>query len=453
MNLDRYFERFRNLPKADVDVAWNRVVDRASKETVSAHEFQSVSAPAQRPSRWRWAAAAAAAVGVALVALIPMTVGAPAVLEDGQGSRKVSFGEVVRGGTLKFPDGSRVQVDPQSEVSLERIDDGVRLSLRKGQVAVLSGEARVQQGTTERRIQQGEVVSTVKAPPEKFETISIRPYSNQGALQSGQRGGSGTALPSGCSGVTPQVDPSRFSVGNVTVFTLLTFAYGTTIRGNTGGCFDLAPLNLISGGPDWIKTERWDVQATIPASLGLTQEQIQAQLKSGDYPQIKKMLLAMLEDRFKLVLHKETKEIPAYILTLDKNSSRLTATGLPPGMPTTPQNVQWWEGLPSGENGGEPGGIMAKEAPFSAVVPLIAREATRPVIDRTGLTMPVTFWISFRPIYNYLTGRPVVIGETSRLAGLPTLQKALEEIGLKLEDTKVSREVWVIERIERPSEN
>src|SRR5438128_2213975 len=121
MNLDRYFERFRNLPKADVDVAWNRVVDRASKETVSAHEFQSVSAPAQRPSRWRWAAAAAAAVGVALVALIPMTVGAPAVLEDGQGSRKVSFGEVVRGGTLKFPDGSRVQVDPQSEVSLERI--------------------------------------------------------------------------------------------------------------------------------------------------------------------------------------------------------------------------------------------------------------------------------------------------------------------------------------------
>jgi uncharacterized protein (TIGR03435 family) len=122
-------------------------------------------------------------------------------------------------------------------------------------------------------------------------------------------------------------------------------------------------------------------------------------------------------------------------------------------MPQTPQNAQWWDGLSVGDVAGEPGGFYAKEAPIASVIPFIAREAGRPVIDRTGLTGPVSLWIQFKPTYNYVTGRAVVVSDTSRLAGFPPLQKVLEDIGLKLEETKVSREVWVIEKIERPSEN
>jgi uncharacterized protein (TIGR03435 family) len=238
----------------------------------------------------------------------------------------------------------------------------------------------------------------------------------------------------------------------VNAFTLITFAYGTTFRGDFGGCFDIAPLNLISGGPDWIRTERWTVQATIPASVGLTQEQLQAQLESGDYPELRKMLLSLLEDRFNLALRRETREIPAYALTANKTSPRVIVPsgGTPEGVPKTPANVKWWDEQPAGFLAGEPGGIAGKEVSIPELIPLIAREAGRPVIDRTGLTGKYSLWLVFRPTVNFLTGRPM---DSPRFAGLPILNKALEEAGLPLEEIRIPREVWVIERVDRPTEN
>ncbi len=453
--IKRSFAPFVDAPEAEMDAARERVLQRLQQHRFDDQQEHRDVVPAHW--RVRWPAVALVAAAVVLAVLLPSTVlrSAPAVLEDGFGSRAIQYGEVVRGGTLRFPDGSRVEVRPRSEVSLEQADDGVRLSLHKGQVAVLIGEARVQQGNANRTLRAGEQVETVPPAPEPrltFETVSIRPYNVQSAL--GGRGGGGFAgfLSNGCSGVNPQVDPSRFAISGVSAFGLITFAYGTTFRDNFGGCLDLAPLNLISGGPDWIRTEPWDVQATIPSSLGLTQEQLQTQLRSGDYPQLKKMLLAMLEDRFRLVVRREMKEIPAYVLSIGKNPSRLTpvAGGYPAGMPEGLQSTQWWDGRPAGYISGEPGSVLAKEVPIQSVIPLIAREAGRPVVDRTGLGGPISFWISFRPEINHLTGRPPT--DSPRLASLPTLSKALEDVGLKLEETKVSREVWTIEKIERPSD-
>jgi hypothetical protein len=204
--LNESFARFRKAPKADLDVAWAQIRDRAMKEiTNETQEPRFVAAPAHGISRWRGLAASALLISVALVALVPlmpMTVGAPAVLRDGQGSRNIGFGEVVRpnggsGGTLTLTNGTLIEMRSEAELSLERVNDSVRVRLRKGdvivdasskqanplqvdtkdmsatgtlflvsateagsRVAALRGVASVQQGSAQRTLSPGQQIST-----------------------------------------------------------------------------------------------------------------------------------------------------------------------------------------------------------------------------------------------------------------------------------------------------
>jgi uncharacterized protein (TIGR03435 family) len=85
-----------------------------------------------------------------------------------------------------------------------------------------------------------------------------------------------------------------------------------------------------------------------------------------------------------------------------------------------------------------------KNALMADFIPYLENEVSRPVLDRTGLTGPVSFRLEYRPL-DYAGRLP--------LAGPPVFTALQEQAGLKLDDIKSTVEAWVLERAERPSEN
>jgi hypothetical protein len=86
---------------------------------------------------------------------------------------------------------------------------------------------------------------------------------------------------------------------------------GAPLRMMIMRAYDVKAFQL-SGGPDWVRSDRWDVLAKaegVEDRLTLAQE--------------RPMLQALLGVRFQLKVHTETKELPVYALTLDKNGSKL----------------------------------------------------------------------------------------------------------------------------------
>ena len=105
-----------------------------------------------------------------------------------------------------------------------------------------------------------------------------------------------------------QVNPGRFVATNVTLYRLITLAYGKHCRLSQ-------EQELISGGPEWRQSVAFDIQATLPEGSPVYTQQ---QLNNGEAPKLQAMLQKMLADRFGLALHRETKEIPVYNLVLVK---------------------------------------------------------------------------------------------------------------------------------------
>jgi uncharacterized protein (TIGR03435 family) len=173
-------------------------------------------------------------------------------------------------------------------------------------------------------------------------------------------------------------------------------------------------------GPDWLTSERFNVLAKYPA----------------DTPdaQVRAMLQNMLADRFKLALHKETRQLPTYALVLAKGGSKLKLA----------------EGGDSRTNG-RPGRLEATKTTVQKLADLLARMMGCPVLNETGLTGAFNFTLEWTP------------DETIRLgaeppppsAGGPSIFSALQEqLGLKLEGRKGPVDVLVVDRVERaPTEN
>ena len=149
--------------------------------------------------------------------------------------------------------------------------------------------------------------------------------------------------------------------------------------------------------------------------------------------QVLPMLRSLLADRFKLKVHRETREAQVYVLTIDKNGSKLTAA----------QPV-YNAGVRIGGIGRLTGISAAPEqlAETLSDIRLNGRAfLDRPVLDRTGL----------KGVYNFsLTWTPDAIADPSE----PSIFTAVrEQLGLKLESTRAQVEYLVIDHLERPTEN
>ncbi|HEV2448207.1 MAG TPA: TIGR03435 family protein, partial [Candidatus Sulfopaludibacter sp.] len=193
----------------------------------------------------------------------------------------------------------------------------------------------------------------------------------------------------------------------------------------------------IVGGPDWINTDRYEIDA-----------------KAGDdanRARLMLMLQSLLEERFGLRAHHETRESPVYALVVAKRGSKLTRNdGGCPGAQTSPPRGGSEAAAPAcGQIRISPStsGVRMEgdQAPISELVRVLAVVLNQPVIDRTDL--PGTFDIRLQFI-DEVPGAPL-----SDPVG-PTVFIALQEqLGLKLESATGPVDFLVIDHIERPSAN
>jgi uncharacterized protein (TIGR03435 family) len=182
--------------------------------------------------------------------------------------------------------------------------------------------------------------------------------------------------------------------------------------------YSVMPLQV--SGPSWMENLRFDVIAKYPED---TQDSDRAL-----------MLRALLEDRFKLAVHRETRDLPGYEMVIAKGGSKLKPAE--PGGSDTNTN-----------NSGNSMTLSAKKTSMEQLAGLLTRYLGDMVIDKTGLTDVYDFDLS------WVRDDPNV---TSADAGpAPSLFSAVQEaLGLRLQPKRVPVEVIVIDHAEKvPTEN
>lgn len=150
--------------------------------------------------------------------------------------------------------------------------------------------------------------------------------------------------------------------------------------------------------------------------------------------QVRAMLQSLLAERFGLKLRRELSERPVYLLTVDRGGSRVSTEpmrGCVNGRPP-----------PTGMRGGFGFGSCEPTYTMASLVESLLRNLDRPLIDRTGLTGQYSFFLQFSRTAPKRADAP------------PELPTALQEqLGLRLEASRVPVEVLVVETVHRPSEN
>ena len=251
---------------------------------------------------------------------------------------------------------------------------------------------------------------------------------------------------SGDSSISQPPDGSLRMV-NVSVRTILGRAY----QGST--------LDSI-GLPDWASSERYDVAATpVPGRPNPSQDER------------RDMVRAMLADRFKLSAHYETREQPAFNLVLARTDGRLGPGLKPSGVDCAARAAARRADAEAAKAAGQPppppvavfsrdGAVptcgfnfgfdrFEGDTTLASLAPMLRSMAGRPVVDKTGLTgsYRVNFQFSRSSLEPAATDAPAATDSPSFFTAVP------EQLGLRLESTRIPVEVLVIDRIERPTEN
>jgi bla regulator protein blaR1 len=237
----------------------------------------------------------------------------------------------------------------------------------------------------------------------------------------------------------PQIDPDRL-VYKTTLDNLIGQAYRayfpcpTTID-DSGHC-------AFPGAPAWIFKDHFLVEATLPRGLPAYSRN---EFMGGRAPQLNQMLRVLLEDRFKLKVHWESRTMPVYALTVAKKGPKLTPTA---GPAERPMNLTTRK-----SNGNFHSTFKYVDTSMQDFAAEWGDFLDHPVIDRTDLKGNFDFTLEWEsePDEPSNNGTGMI---ASRLHLGPSMFTALEEnLGLKLEATKAPVEVLVIDHVEQPSSN
>ncbi len=216
--------------------------------------------------------------------------------------------------------------------------------------------------------------------------------------------------------------------------------------------YDVKPFQ-ISGGPDWINSDSYNIEAKAEGNASPAQMRLMTQ--------------SLLEDRFQLKLHRETKQLPIYVLTMIRTARNCrqpkeggctvfdpTAPPKPPEQgqpPVIPCGGSFFTISPSGTQ------LFGGKVPMAELTRSLSNILGRTVIDKTGFSGTFDLHLQFAsdatleglPRVGVLGGPPGASDSTD-----PTIFTALtEQLGLKLESVKGPVEVLVIDHVERPTEN
>jgi uncharacterized protein (TIGR03435 family) len=252
------------------------------------------------------------------------------------------------------------------------------------------------------------------------------------------------------------VPGDRFVATNESLRRLIAVAYGAP-----GPLPEPLPDYRMSGGPGWIDSDRFDVEAkalgdVVRGTEGTRRKQL--------------MLQTLLAQRFKLVVHHETRQLPIYTLVLARRDRRLgpklrRSQIDPAPLPANPNNPPMPRpafGTPACESaGGRCGTGLGGAGLFKGdgvtmteLIVYFSRWLDRPVSDRTGLTdrFDVELQFAFEGLPGAPSGPPGV--ERPPTSDNPSIFTAVQEqLGLKLESTKGPVDVLVIDHAEKLMEN
>lgn len=239
-----------------------------------------------------------------------------------------------------------------------------------------------------------------------------------------------------------------------------------------GQAFKFASLsdatNMVFGMPDWAASERFDIQAEASGNPTVDQKRL--------------MLQSLLENRFKLTVHHETRQLPVYELAVarpgklgpqihpDVDNAQCDEASA--GRTAQPLN----ESRSAARSPAETAGVALQQFPCGRVVgglleandhdqiwsggrrvdmktiaaSLGGMEAMdRPILDRTGLSGTFDFTIEWNHQLQSISANPTLVEES----GLSLLEALRQQLGLTLKSTKGPVNVLIIDHVEQPSEN
>ncbi len=272
--------------------------------------------------------------------------------------------------------------------------------------------------------------------------------------------GRGMIRMAGPSGGPDTKDPGRIHYPYMTLKNLIMDAYDVK--------------NFQVSGPAWLDTERFDITATMPPDT--TKEQFRMMLQN------------LLAERFKMAVHRETKDLPMYSLVVARSGPKIkeSAQVAPPkdgddSRPPLPERPKIGpDGFPELPGlVGHPGifGIMmpgrarmiAQQQTMFDLAERLTRQLNRPVKDETGLTGKYDFTVTYAPEMMNGPMGPMPApppppaggagpaGSTAVQAEepLPNIYAALQaQLGLKLEPKKAPLDLIVVDHAEKtPTEN
>jgi uncharacterized protein (TIGR03435 family) len=201
---------------------------------------------------------------------------------------------------------------------------------------------------------------------------------------------------------------------------------GTSVRFLLAFVYDAHDKQIVDA-PAWLGTEKFDIVgvADVPGT--------------PDLEQLKTMERKLLVDRFQLKFHWETREMPAYVLTVGKGGARLEGSKDAGGQPS-------FLGRPDK-------GMKGRNLTMANFAQLLQSGIMdRPVVDHTGLVGKYDFELRWTPDQTQFGGRFPVMADSAEAP--PGMFTAIEEqLGLKLSAEKTAVRVMVIDRVEQPSPN
>ncbi len=237
-----------------------------------------------------------------------------------------------------------------------------------------------------------------------------------------------------------QVQPSgRLVIANIPLQLIITTAYGLPFQSDR-----------LSGGPDWIRTDRFDIEATPPP--GTVPAGASSKVREDT---IRQMLQNLLADRFKMSIRRETKDQPVYAALIGKGGPKLEKSKL------TEKDCQAGSGTFGDRNschnstGGQGRGLHGEAVDMSDLAVIVSNWTDHPVVDRTAITglfrIETDGWL---PIRAGPAPAPDAKGEDGKLlVDQPTIFEIFDRLGLKLELQRAPVDMFVIDHIERPAEN
>jgi uncharacterized protein (TIGR03435 family) len=193
----------------------------------------------------------------------------------------------------------------------------------------------------------------------------------------------------------------------------------------------------ISGGPNWLHSERYDVDAKIDSSVVDELKKLSPDQRTLA---LQHMLRVLLADRCNLTIHRESKDLPIYTLVIAKSGTKLHEAN--PGE--------------TGSSSYAGQSIIGHARPLSSLARMLSVSLGRPVLDKTGLPGTYDFKLVWAPDDSQTQAfsasapndRPAPQTDSNPSSIFTAIQ---EQLGLKLVSGKGPIEIVVIDHVERPS--